>query len=68
MPKTTSEAAKAVTKATRLMPDETWPDPGPSEEALDVAAEAGSVAEAVAVDGNGAVELLICRCFLHKIA
>ena len=62
MPKTTSEAAKAVTKATRLMPVKSWPDPGPSELALDVAAEA------VAVDGNGTVELLICRCFLHKIA
>jgi hypothetical protein len=68
MPKTTSEAAKAVTKATRLMPVEFWANPGLSGAALDVAAEADSVADAVAVDGNGTVELLICRCFLHKIA
>ncbi len=46
-PKTTSEAAKAVTKARRLIPVESWADPGPSGvEVDDWAAAADTVDDA----------------------
>lgn len=54
MPKTINDAARAVTKATRLMPVDFWANPAPSAAALVV-----SEGDSVAVDGNGVVELLI---------
>lgn len=57
MPKTTNEAAKAVTKATRLMPVDSWAEP-PAPSGIEVVVAAAG--EPVAVAGNGVVELLIC--------
>jgi hypothetical protein len=42
MPKTTNEAAKAVTKATRLIPVASWADPGPSSIVVVVVAAAAA--------------------------
>jgi hypothetical protein len=52
MPKTTNEAAKAVTKATRLIPVASWAEPGPSSIVLLVAAAAADVKVDDANDDN----------------
>jgi ABC-type uncharacterized transport system substrate-binding protein len=61
MPKTTNEAAKAVTKATRLIPVVFWAEPVPSG-AADVDAPAGAVevASLMAMD----VACDVCRGLL----
>jgi len=46
MPKTTNEAANAVTKATRLMPVASWAEPAPSAGALVSAAAVSTVDDA----------------------
>lgn len=63
MPKTINEAVKAVTKATRLMPVDSWADPGPSGIGLGLGDLAWcpcavAVAVAVAVAGSGTVVVL----------
>jgi hypothetical protein len=52
MPKTTNEAANAVTKATRLIPVASWADPGPSSMVVVVAAAAADVSVDDANDDN----------------
>lgn len=56
MPKTTNEAAKAVTKATRLMPVESWAEPAPSGWAL-VSAGAVSAVDDANVEMEDASEV-----------
>lgn len=49
-PKTTSEAANAVTKARRLIPVESWAEPGPSGVEVDDWAAAADTVDAAKVE------------------
>ena len=60
MPKTTSEAARAVTKATRLIPVESWALPAPSAAEV-VASVAARTGDGDAPRGADKVALLIGR-------
>jgi hypothetical protein len=68
MPKTTSEAAKAVTKATRLMPVDPWAEPGPSGISdVDGAAVADAVEDELLIGMDVACNVCCCSCCLSVV-
>jgi len=65
MPKTTNEAARAVTKATRLIPVDSWADPAVSSRGTVAAARGAITFDAGALKGAVKYTVLIDRAVVR---